>query len=344
MPNSVGLIPRNRLKWIPKHLRLAHEYCFFLHDENARMLVEYEGAKAHFVNYKFRSQSEADKFHEMVEGSNAISAMRSSGFLKEAQRVIINQVTMGMVSDCLHHIYEGLRCLEKRKTIVAFNLFRKPLTDNLLYLSWILGNEEDFYEAFSTKSPGGITSSLLKSRRTEIISQALKMTEISDILTTDFIDEMLFSRKNESGFQKLFQHAVHLVTVQHTELKTTSENFNFIFKNYSDDDLYELTYDSLPHILLYLSHVNFSLFERMLAPQNGPRTAFFYRSILGLYLVEGQTSLAIDRLTELVKGTCDHCGKPIEVTPHNAGRILLSESYRCVGCRNVRGLPFSWQF
>ena len=44
MPNSVHLIPRNRLRWIPRHLRLAYEYCFFLDDESTRLLVEYEGA------------------------------------------------------------------------------------------------------------------------------------------------------------------------------------------------------------------------------------------------------------------------------------------------------------
>ena len=40
-----------------------------------------------------------------------------------------------MVSDCLHHVYKALRCLEKRKVIVALNLLRKPLTDKFLYLS-----------------------------------------------------------------------------------------------------------------------------------------------------------------------------------------------------------------
>ena len=39
----------------------------------------------------------------------------------------INTITIGMVSDCLHHIYEALRCMERRKVVVAFNLLRKPL-------------------------------------------------------------------------------------------------------------------------------------------------------------------------------------------------------------------------
>src|SRR5262245_60249943 len=115
MPGSVHLIPRNRLGWIPSRLRLAHEYCFFLHDESARILVEYEGAEAHIVSFKFRNKAEAKRFNERAAKEDPVAAMRAAGYEAEARRVILNQITMAMVSDCLHHIYEALRCLEKRK-------------------------------------------------------------------------------------------------------------------------------------------------------------------------------------------------------------------------------------
>ena len=213
--------------------------------------------------------------------------MRAAGYESETRRVILNQITMAMVSDCLHHIYEALRCLEKRKIIVALNLLRKPLTDNLLYLSWMLGDEDEFYRVFTTNSPRGLTASILKARRAEIIGKALAKTEIAEVLAAEFIDETLFARANHSGFQKLFQHAVHLITVERVELQTTPESFNFIFKNYADDDLYDLIYDVLPHILLYLGHVVIGLFDRIASPEVGGKRAYDTRSILGLYLVEG---------------------------------------------------------
>lgn len=120
------LIPRRRLRWIPKHLRLAHEYAFFLHDEAGRLLVEYEGAEAHFVKVKFKSKRDAKAF-DNPEDSSGLTVLRKLGYEKQARRVILNQITMAMVSDCLHHIYEALICLEKRKVIVACNLLRKPL-------------------------------------------------------------------------------------------------------------------------------------------------------------------------------------------------------------------------
>jgi hypothetical protein len=347
MPRSVHLIPRSRLGWIPGDLQLAHEYCFFLQDEGVRLLVQYEAAKANVVAVQFRNKAEAKQFNKLAEKEDTITAMRAIGYEAEARRVVLNQITMAMVSDCLHHIYEALRCLEKRKVVVALNLLRKPLTDNLLYLSWMLGDEDGFYNAFTTKSPKGITASILKGRRAEILSNALAKTEVADVLRSEFIDRTLFEQANESGFQKLFQHAVHLITAQRVELQTTPENFNFIFKKYTDDDLYELIYYALPHMLLYLSHVIFCLFEQIAAPEGGGKRAFHTRSILGLYLVEGgeNGTHALERVEGIVNAAfCPDCDSGLKITPHNAGRLLLTESFRCTACRRVQPFPFSWLF
>jgi hypothetical protein len=345
MPGSANLIPRNRLKWIPKNLRLAHEYCFFLHDEGARLLVEYEKEQAHLVSVKFRHKAESKAFSKISENEDPIAALRSLGYESEARRAILNNITMGMVSDCLHHIYEALRCLEKRKVIVALNLLRKPLTDSLLYLSWIFGDEDGFYHAFTQNSPHGITSSILKSRRNEILSAALRKTELGTIIDADFIDEILFDQTDSSGFQMLFQHAVHLVTVQRVALQTTSENFNFIFKNYADDDLYEFVYEFLPHVFIYLTHVVFGLFERIAIPDTGSKSAFYVRSVLGLHLVggNGAEKFAFKILKKLPL-QCPNCSLALKLTIHNAARLVLSESFRCTKCRHAQPFPFSWIF
>jgi len=346
MTTGVNLIPRNRLALIPENLRLAHEYCFFIHDECTRILLEYEGAKAYAVSIKFRTERDAKIFSTKTAKRNPISTMRSLGYEIEARQVILNQITMAMVSDCLHHIFEALKCLEKRKVVVAFNLLRKPLTDNLLYLSWMLGDEDAFYLAFTKNSPRGITSSKLKSKRSEIISNALAVTQISHILDSIFIDKVLFDKSNDMGFQKLFQHAVHLVTVQEVNLETAPENFNFIFYGNDHDDLYLATYHVLPNALLYLSHVIFKLFERIAAPDEGSKIAFNVRSILGFYLLQGGDlkSYAVQSLSALKIIECPDCQSPLKMTAHNAARMILTESFRCVKCRRRQPFPFSWIF
>lgn len=346
MGTGINLIPRNRLSLIPKNLRLAHEYCFFIHDECTRILLEYESARAHAVNVKFRNERDSKIFSTKLAKRDPIAMMRSLGYEIEARKVVLNQITMAMVSDCLHHIFEALKCLEKRKVVVAFNLLRKPLTDNLLYLSWMLGDEDAFYLAFTKNSPRGITSSILKGRRSEIISKALAVTDISDILDSEYIDKILFDKSNPTGFQKLFQHAVHLVTVQEINLQTTPESFNFIFYGNDHGDLYEATYHVLPYVLLYISHVIFKLFERIAAPHGGSKTAFNVRSILGFYLLQGfdLEAYAVQRLSGFKIIKCPDCQAPLKMTPHNAARLVLNESFRCVTCRRRHPFPFSWIF
>lgn len=127
------LIPAKRLRWIPKELRLAHEYCFFLHDECVRMLVEYEKERAHIISFTFKDKAEGAKFKRAAKKHDAVYALRSIGRKEESRRVVLNTITMAMVSDCCHHIYESLKCFEKRKFVPAFNLLRKPLLDSLMF-------------------------------------------------------------------------------------------------------------------------------------------------------------------------------------------------------------------
>ena len=71
------LIPSNRLKWLPKDTRLAHEYCFFLHDEIARMLIEFEGAGAHKVKFKFSSSRERKRFDALAKTTDPVSVLKA---------------------------------------------------------------------------------------------------------------------------------------------------------------------------------------------------------------------------------------------------------------------------
>lgn len=346
MPSSVRLIPRNRLVSIPSHLRLAHEYCFFLHDECVRLVKEYEAAGASVVSIRFRDKAKARQFQRNASSKDAISAMIAGGFEAEARRVILNQVTISLVSDCLHHLYESLLCFERRKVVVALNLLRKPLLDSSLYLAWIYGDEDGFYREFLQNSPAGISDSILRQKRHKIISDALALTDLTSIFDGDYVCSVLFEVDNADGIYRLFQHAVHLVTVKRPEIRTTPLNFNFVFKSPDDNDVYEKMYQDLPRILLFLSHVVFGLFQRIAPSSAGGSAAFMARSILGLHFVDdcGEPDRVIASLDDLEQIKCESCGANLKLTSHNAARILLSESYRCVRCRRVNKFPFSWFF
>jgi hypothetical protein len=70
-----------------------------------------------------------------------------------------------------------------------------------------------------------------------LAAKGLVSIQTGDYVSGEFLLSALFDLKADGGLYGLFQHAVHLVTVQRVELRTASENFNFIFKNPTDDDI-----------------------------------------------------------------------------------------------------------
>ena len=158
---------------MPAHVRAHHELCLFLHDECVRALQEYENARAHVEKIDFLHPDDGEKFQELVERTDAVGALREMGYYEASKRVVLNTVVMAMTSDCLHHVYEALRCFEKRKVVVGFNILRKPLVENLLYLSWICGMEDDFFLQFSGGDPDTLTKKALGNKRKRIYSAAI---------------------------------------------------------------------------------------------------------------------------------------------------------------------------
>ncbi|MYN28915.1 hypothetical protein [Duganella levis] len=340
------LIPAKRLYYLPKEVRLAHEYCFFVHDEFVRMLAEYEAAEAHIVSFEFENKAQSKRFTTLAKNRDAVTALRELGLHHQARRVVLNTITMAMVADCGHHIYESLRCFEKRKIVPAFNLLRKPLIDNLMYLSWMVADEDGFYNAFSSGDPTKITQKIMGNRRKEILAKAISETELVDVVTADEIHSIVFEPSNSYGLYGFFQHAVHLVTTDRIEIRTSPENFNFIFKDPADDDVYSLLYTSLPTMLLYMAHLILALYERIKPMDQGGKKAFVFRSIHGHGLLKSESYFdALAKGMSNALGTrikCPTCHTPLKSTRHNAARLLLSESFRCTRCRRVQPFPFSW--
>ncbi|MBX9905930.1 MAG: hypothetical protein K2Y31_16390 [Burkholderiales bacterium] len=330
---------------MPAETRLAHEYCFFLHDECVRMLVEYEKAKASDVEVQFKDKAESKKFSKIAKENNAITALRVLDRGSEARRVVLNTITMAMVSDCAHHLYESLRCFEKRKFVPAFNLLRKPLLDSLMYLSWMVADEDDFYTAFSSGDPTQINQKIIGNRRKEIIEKALGKTELTNTIQSDDIVSTVFDSRNENGLYGLFQHAVHLITVDRIEIKTAPENFNFIFKHPFDDDIYETLYATLPTVLLYMAHLVMLLFDQIKPMDADSKNAFALRTINGYRFIQSEENAIIlaeamgTALSPIIK--CETCGTALKVTLHNAARLLFTDTYRCSHCGKNSPFPLS---
>lgn len=342
------LIPSSRLKWIPTDVRLAHEYCFFLHDEIGRMLVEYEKADAHTVRIDFSNKAEEKRFLKLSEHTDPISVLKMLGRSTEARKVVLNTITMAMVSDCAQHIFEALRCLEKGKITPALNLLRKPLLDSLVYFTWMLADEEGFHKSFTSGDPTQISQKFLGNRRRDLVEMALSAVELTQVMDTEDLISMLFDAADPHGLYGLFQHAVHLVTIDRVEIRTTPENFNFIFSPPADADMYRSIYSCLPTVLLYLTRVITVLCERISPMNKSSSSALEFRSLNGYLLVlggdaaEAVTSVLNEALASSVM--CPGCKSGLRVTRSNAAKLVLADSFQCIACRRKHSFPLAWMF
>ena len=332
---TIGLIPRSRLKHIPEHVRVYHELCFFLHDECVRALIESENSRAHVETIEFLHPGDGDKFQELANKTDAVGALRELGFQDASKKVVLNTIRMAMISDCLHHVYEALRCFEKRKMVVGFNLLRKPLIESLLYLSWMCGLEDDFYSQFIEGDPKVLTLQVLSEKRKEIYSAAISGLGHYYMFDPEVLENTINNKRDLNGFQMLFQHATHLVTTWNPQIQTAPENFNFIFKNPFDDDVYDFLYERLPIILLFMSHVIIELFDRMMRMDELSKHLFEMRTVMAYQLIAGTDQVrALSTFKELltVQPKCTRCSKEGKTTVYNASRMLLRSEFRCTFC------------
>ena len=334
----IGLIPRNRLKHIPEHLRAYQELCFYFHDECARALVECETVRAHVETIKFRTTLDSKRFQVLIKNTNVIEALRELGYQDASKRVVLNTIRMAIISDCLHHVYEALRCFEKRKFIVAFNLLRKPLTENLLYISWMYGREDEFYCQFTKGGAEALTMKKLGVERKNIYADAIAALGHYKMFDPETLENTINKKNNDSGFQRLFQLAVHLVTTWNPQMRTDAENFNFIFKNPFDDDVYDFLYENLPMILLFMSHVIVGVLDRMKEMDETSKQLFGIRTIQAYLLIAGsdkhQALSAFEKML-IVRPRCSICKRDGKITAYNASKILMMSKFRCTYCGNA---------
>jgi len=341
---TLGIIEEERLLLLPDKYRVAHEFCFYLHDKLAQILVEYD--------LNCIQDTVINAFEEAVAGNeekfkdvNLLEYMKENDLLEPYKHHLVSHAVMALTSDMLHFIYEALTCLEKRKFSVAFSLLRKPLKEHLFFLSWILADEDDFISRFESNNHVSF-SGVSKETRIEIIGKAIKKLHVEDAFDANLIWDIVYSKKHENGFEPTWQKATHLTTSQGELLKTGDYSLNFVFDNASDDYYYEFLESKLPYIFLYITQVTLESFNRI-NPTNEKTTSHLILTMMGCYeaLFTDGRSLTISRMLQKEIGSlldCIHCESKLKIKKSNAPEIFLHESFICESCGLRSELPLYW--
>jgi len=342
--DTIGIIEQERLLLLPKKFWKVHEFCFFLHDSIARLLVEYDA--------KGVQDLVSDAFHEIIKKYNIdddeidmLKFMKEKNIIEPYKYHLIAHLTLALSSDMIHFIYEALRCFEKRKFTVAFSLLRKPFKENLLFLSWLLCDEDDFLERFSAKNYQTLNN-IKKERRIEIFAKAIKKLPTSNAFDAESIHDVIYSKELASGFEPIWQRATHLITSKGMLLKTEDYNLNFIFEHPFDNNLLEVLYAKLPYLMLFITQISLESFNKIQS-LNEKTFSHLLLTTMGSYealFLKGSAQPITRMINKSLKPflKCLHCDSPLRINKANAPQLYLTEHIQCKNCGLISEIPLYW--
>ena len=341
---TLGVIDEQRLGFIPPKLWKAHEFCFFLHDRLVDMLIEYEARGAHtIVRDAFRKAISGRE--KEFEGIELIDFLKKNNMVAPYKHHILSHIVMGLTSDMLNFLYESLNCFEKHKISVAFSLLRKPLKEHLLFLCWLIADENDFisrFEADNYTSLNGVS----KEKQITLFKTAISKIPISNAFDAETIWDLIYSKNNPNGFEPTWQRATHLITSYGDLLKTEDYSINFIFENSFDGYYHEFVYSKLPYLLIFATQILFECFNRIHAIHEST-VSHSIIATMGCYealFLDGRKqpirNMLTKQLSEFLK--CIHCDAQLEINKKNAPMFYLSEQVECKNCGLISSFPLYW--
>lgn len=338
----LGLIPRERLTYLPLKHWAAHEFCFHLHDQMVMLAKGFENEKLHNVTVKFRDEDDAKAFSD---AENFYDYLDQTGRQELSKKIVLNQIIVPIFSDFLHFVHEALKALEKRKLTFAISVLRKPLKENFPIATLMLVDQDEFYRRLKTspyKSFKGEEFS--KQFRLSMWGKLAKFDEHFEIVNGELIETILFDHRDNYGFAALFDKANHLTTHYET-VRTEPLNLNFIFSNPERDDLYDHIYPRLAYCLRIARDVMHDLMANRAPINPAYRDLDFEIADAAFFslFIKGKSPY-LSRFKRLFEDflICQNCKTKLTILANNAPKFFTKEICECSVCGYSNRVPVEW--
>ncbi|MGF9695281.1 hypothetical protein AAIH46_20855 [Rhizobium sp. 0TCS1.26] len=339
----LGIIPDERLQLMPRSVIPRHEFCFWLHDQIARLLVE----ASHCGQIDDWNEAVSDALQgipDAIHPDNVLIAIAEAGGIISIPMKI--DILSAVLSDTLHFVYEALRALEKRKFNVAFSLLRKPFSENLIILARLAANDDDFISSFADGSlqQKQITN-IDASKRVELFESAISKLPIQSPFSGALINDIIFNKNMPNGLQIRMQQATHLITSHHPSLLTPKLDINRIFSNQYGDENFS-AYDSLPVIIFFILQIVLYMFSRYLAVSEKSTNEILVRAS-GIYtnIYEGRLDSLSRYMNVALKGffKCEWCVEGnAKIRKAFSADFYLRDQIFCTECRRLSHTPLTY--
>jgi len=239
--------------FLPTKYWLAHEFCFFLHDVMARLLVSGERASIFTVPFTLKNEDEAEALEKADDIFDWIEQYRSP---QEKAAVLATHSFPAVLSDMLHFIYEALETSRKAKLIVSYTLLRKPIQESLYVLEAVSMDREEFSQKLS-EDPLKLWSQGAGGRDAHVknIATVLNALGGDGQFNADYLAQLRYDKSADDGFDGICNKALHLFT-GHKAIATEKMNINFVFSNWdSKETQWAFLYSRLPYVLAYTCQI-----------------------------------------------------------------------------------------
>ncbi|HEP1780891.1 TPA: hypothetical protein VB935_001288 [Streptococcus suis] len=333
---------------LPAKYIKRHQLMLYLYDILVDILVKADKYKLSSLSFKFTNEVD-----EQLELFDELERRKD---IDISEKVFIPHIFFSILRDLNYYLFESLSCIERGKVTVAFSLARKPLQDNLFYLSWILVQPHEFLGKMQYGSPKEYDVSDLKGKKDFVIDLFSKAKVLvqsknssldfsQELLNPELLYDVIYNRKAENSLTSAFDKSIHLVT-RNKNYPTEKQNLNFIF---ADDEIWDefwnLYYQKIPYILLYLVEVIVAIFEKYVDIDE--EISEFNRYIRNLKIIlalSEDDNKELESIFDLIFSSdhlsmnCDECGNQFEFNIALVNEIREDYLYTCQKCGFVERL------
>ncbi|OJF71707.1 hypothetical protein A9Q68_06885 [Streptococcus bovimastitidis] len=333
---------------LPAKFRKRHQLMLYLYDILVDILVKADKYKLSSLSFRYTD--------EIDEKSDIFDELERQKDIDISEKVFVPHIFFSILRDLNYYLFESLSCIERGKVTVAFSLARKPLQDNLFYLSWILVQPLEFlgkvqygspkeYDVSDLKGKKDFTIDLFSKAKVLVQSRNTALDFIQELVNPELLYDVIYNRKAENSLTSAFDKSIHLVT-RNQNYPTEKRNLNFIFADDEIwDDFWNLYYEKIPYVLLYLVEVIVAIFEKYVDIDK--KTSEFNRYIRNLKIIlalSEDDNKELENIFDLIFSsdhlsmTCDGCGKQFEFNTSLVNEIREDNLYTCQKCGFVERL------
>lgn len=333
---------------LPSKYRKRHQFMLYLYDILVDILVKADKYQLSNLSFEF-----TNKVDDKIDLFDELERQRD---VEISEIVFIPHIFFSILRDLNYYLFESLSCIERGKVTVAFSLARKPFQDNLFYLSWMLVRPHEFIEKVQYGSPEEYDVSDLKSKKEMVINLFSKVKELvqsednlldysKELINPELLYDVVYNRKSENSLTSAFDRSIHLVT-RNKNYPTEKRNLNFIFSDDKIwDDFWQLFYEKIPYILIYLVEVAIAIFEKYFDIDSEIVTLNRYiRNLKIVFALSGEENKELESIFDLLFSSdnlsmvCEECRKPYEFNTILVKELKEDYLYTCQSCGFIERL------